>query len=321
MSFAVKNITIGGYKFALHGLSEDDPYFAGIGENAESEFYEICRGFVPEDSVCLDIGANIGLKTLFLSRHLSGGQVIAIEAAPKVGECLERNVAVNHARNVTVEHIAIGDRSGVTNFADTSAYGHISENGVEVAVTTMPALIERLGLSRVDFIKIDVEGFEFPILKNSIDTINQMESLVVLEFNSWCQIVYSNTSPREFIAWILDNFEFVFIVKRGGAGESLLERIGKDDSIRLLRQNIMEDGCVTDLMVTNSARRLDPSPQFLMRQLSAAVAARDAAIAECERVTAEREAAIAERNALLASTSWKVTEPLRRLATAFPRTR
>lgn len=319
MVFPKRVISLDGYRFTLHGLAESDPYFAGLNDNPDPEFLELCRQLVAEDAVCIDIGANIGVKSLFLSRHCPAGRVIAIEAAPTVADCLAMNIAANEATNVTIEQIAIGGCAGKGKFVQASAYGHLGDRGIDVEVTTLPALIDRLNLDRVDFVKIDVEGFELPILQSALDAFNRFETLVLLEMNAWCQIVYSNVNPREFAEWTLNHFSHVFRLRREGSADTLLDRIGKEDLLRLLRQNIMVDQCVTDLLVTNAPRRLIPSAASLIRQLDKAIAERDAALGERDAAVAERDAARKERDALVNSTSWRITQPLRQLAELLPR--
>jgi FkbM family methyltransferase len=314
---ASKNVIFGSYEFNLHGLSDDDPYFSGVDHDHDCEFLTLCEMLIREDYICLDVGANIGTKSLFLARHASAGCVVSIEAAPSVLECLALNVEENLIKNVIIKRCAIGDKSGHVFFKDDSAYGHVAEDGVAVPMATLPDIVNELGLNRVDFIKIDVEGLEFSILKNSIDLINEKKSLVLFELNSWCQMAYGSTSPKEFIAWVLEHFSYVYVLRRNKGDGLLLDRVGSGSGevLRILHQNLMDDGCVTDLLVTNAEWRLAPSPQFLLRkQLRAAMEERDQAVAERDQAVAERDQAVAELDRILASNSWSVTKPLREIS-------
>jgi FkbM family methyltransferase len=254
-----KHVNFGGYAFAVQGVSAEDGYFKTVDEGLDGEFYELCRLYVLPDFVCLDVGANIGVKSLFLARHCAQGEVIAIEAAPSVVECLRANCAANQVGNVRIEEVAIGENEGRVSFHEHSAWGYVSaERGnVQVPMTTIDALVGRLGLKRLDFLKVDVEGSEWPILRSSLELINRFESLVLVELNSWTQLALANSNPKDFIAWILASFSQVFIVqpsKRRGEGRPLLTRA--TDVLGLLHRNLVEDACVTDLLVTNAERRL-----------------------------------------------------------------
>ncbi len=251
-----KKVRLGRSEFTICGLDEDDPYFAGLCENYELEFQGFCRRFLPSNAYCIDIGANIGVKSLFLSRHAHRGRIIAVEAAPSVFECLQANVTANEAHNVECVQAAVGDKIGMVHFSERSAYGHISDEGIEVPMVTLHEIVRRFDLPRVDFIKIDVEGFEFPILKSSYDLINHYRSLVLFEFNSWCQIAFSDVNPKRFLTWIFDHFQYVQVLNPGGKGGGLTTEFHKEQLLQALHDNLLRNGCVTDFIVTNEARRL-----------------------------------------------------------------
>jgi FkbM family methyltransferase len=304
-----KDIVLGGHPFKFHGISADDGYFASITSNFESEFCSLCSRLLLPDYVCIDVGANIGIKSLFLSRHCSRGQVVAIEPAPTVIQCLEANIAANNATNIRVEKTALGDRKGSIRFLEASAWGHVSQNGSEVPITTLVEIIERLKLPRVDFIKIDVEGSEFSIMRSSLDLINRFECLVLVEFNSWTQLDVANVNPREFIEWILASFSHVFMLRRGSSAGDLLEPVTNGRA--LLYRNMVTDGCITDLLLTNAERRLVPSAAYLEEQLKTSTARYAELYAELGVARAERDAARAKCDTLRESASWRVTAPLR----------
>jgi len=315
MSFPFKDLSFSGMKFRVHGLSAEDRYFLMLHDNMESEFTRFCHSFIRPDYTCFDVGANIGLKSLIIGAQAHAGQVVAIEPGPTVGKVLDLNIRSNGATNVAIEKVAIGDRTGGTVcFHEDSAFGFVADTGVDVPMTTLAALAKARGLPRVDFVKIDVEGLEFQILKESIDFINSNETLVYFEFNAWAQMVNADVRPKEFARWILGNFEHVYLVKKFGEYGNLLSRIRRDDWYGILQQNCFSSTFVDDIVVTNAAWRFDTEEA----QRDAAVAERNQALAERDAALAMRESAIAERDAQLAqleairnSTSWKVTSGLR----------
>lgn len=63
----IKNVNFGGYVFQLQGVNAEDAYFKGVGDGFDNEFYELCRRYILPDFVCIDVGANIGTKSLFLA--------------------------------------------------------------------------------------------------------------------------------------------------------------------------------------------------------------------------------------------------------------
>jgi FkbM family methyltransferase len=254
---ANKSVLIGCQRFDISGLDENDPYFASIGDDFEPEFKRLCNDLICDDYVCADVGANLGIKTLLLAQRVPNGRVIAIEAAPAVAKLLEKNISLSDMKNITIVKTAIGDADGTTGFIDASAYGHISTNGrVEVPVQRLSTLVSDLSLNRLDFVKIDVEGYEFPILKNSMELLNKFKSVILLEFNSWCQIAWSDINPKEFSEWVLTKFSHVYAVLRNATDGSSLRRFRQGEALDLLHYNMVEDRLVTDLLVTNFEERL-----------------------------------------------------------------
>lgn len=354
--FPSKPVTFGGHSFLLHGINSEDGYWRAIDNDLDLEFLNLSRRLILPDYNCLDVGANIGTKSLFLSRHCHDGKVISIEAGPRVADCLAANVAANAAFNVSIERTAIGDHIGKARFVEISAWGHLQADGesqqntLEVPITTLDEIVARHDLSSVDFIKIDTEGAEFSILKSSLQLINRFESLVLVEFNAYALTALANVNPRGFVDWLLNNFTYVFAVNRGGTGD-LLRRYSKNEAIALLHRNLVEDRCVTDILITNAEGRLRPSLSWMEGQVSSLTLELARVSGELARISAERDQLTAERaqltaekaqlmgdtlelarvsgelarasadraeltaelEALVNSRSWRLTRPLRRL--------
>jgi FkbM family methyltransferase len=326
-----KTLSFSGRQFRIHGLAEDDIYFESLQDGMEPEFARFCETYIRPDYSCLDVGANIGLKSLLLAARASEGRVLAVEAGPKVGDVLQLNVSANRAANILVERAAVGDHDGVVRFSEDSAFGHISDAGAEVPVMTIESLSRKHHFQSIDFIKIDVEGFEFPILKNALDLINRNNTLLYFEFSLWAQIVNGHTNPKEFSKWILDNFSHVYLVNRD-FHRNLLDRISRDDWLGILQHNCFTTTFVDDLVATNAPWRLEQVGQHppaaagstapedrqfgdFSRRTSAAPKSPFTALRE---TVAQRDAAVAERDlaleqlaAIRNSTSWRLTAPLR----------
>jgi FkbM family methyltransferase len=309
----MKDVRIANKTYPVAGLSNSDLYFGAITDDFEPDFQEFCRRYIQDDYTCLDIGANIGMKSLMLSQFVPHGRVLAVEAAPTVGNILNLNVENSGERNITVSRCAISDTDGEVSFADNSAYGHITSEGTRVACKRVSTLLAEHGLSRLDFIKIDVEGFEYPILKDALEVINQHRSLVLFEFNSWCQLAYSNVAPLEFANWILESFSHVFMVRPGRPFGEDLQRVRPNEALTLLHTNLIEDRTLTDILVTNAPERLAPSLAYLQQQASEALFERDVLTVRLEEMQVYLVRLASERDALLSSTSWRISKPLRTL--------
>lgn len=127
-----------------------------------------------QGDVFVDVGANIGYFSLLASRLVGpDGKVIAIEASPNIFAMLSQNLTRNQTTNVQATNVAISDVHGTTKLFLASASnigqtGTVSRPGsrYECDVTTAP-LDAVLGIDagRVRFVKVDVEGAEWPVLQ------------------------------------------------------------------------------------------------------------------------------------------------------------
>jgi FkbM family methyltransferase len=145
-------------------------------ESAELSFVQ--RLLRPGMTV-LDLGAHHGLYSLLASRCVgSAGKVIAFEPSPRERERLNRHLNLNGARNVEVQTCALGPDSGVARLY-LVANGQDGCNSLRppavleptstmhVAVRRLDEELHRLGVSQVDFIKLDVEGAELGVLQGA----------------------------------------------------------------------------------------------------------------------------------------------------------
>jgi FkbM family methyltransferase len=118
----------------------------------------------------VDLGANIGLATLWLKRRFPDAQVLALEPDPQAYACLEANVRRNGLAGVELLKKAAWNANTVLHFVPDGADGGFATcqlNGKpaarSVAVEAI-AIQELLAERPVDFLKIDIEGAERQVL-------------------------------------------------------------------------------------------------------------------------------------------------------------
>ena len=122
----------------------------------------------------VDIGANVGLYSLFVASRTPDARILAIEPQPGILDRLRFNLAANPGVKVDVLPIALADREGTVELLlDTSDSGgtHIetatrSESGLSVSVPCRPLLsvLSDADVASIDVLKIDVEGAEDVVL-------------------------------------------------------------------------------------------------------------------------------------------------------------
>jgi FkbM family methyltransferase len=134
------------------------------------------------DWTVLDAGAHIGYYALQEARRVK--RVIAVEPIAENLEVLKHNIHINNITNVETMCIALGDTIGVAPF-NTNCHSNLchvafreSSDTVGIPMTTVDELFSS---EKVDYIRMDVEGFSFNILKGAEKTIKNNDIGMFIE--------------------------------------------------------------------------------------------------------------------------------------------
>jgi FkbM family methyltransferase len=137
------------------------------------EELDFLRTHTPQGGVFVDVGANVGTYALALARHVGArGKVIAIEPHPVTHARLKFNCEASGATQVRLVAAAAGPTDGellIATDGDNLGASHIvtgqpAGNAHRVAALRLQRILDEAGVSRVDALKIDVEGFEDRVL-------------------------------------------------------------------------------------------------------------------------------------------------------------
>ncbi len=160
-------------------------YHLGEHDWIASRFPEIA---VRDGDVVVDCGAHVGV---FVHEALSRGaaKVIAIDPDPTQVECLRRNFRKEIAEGrVLVVPEGVWSSEGTMKLYIGSEHSGLSsmvekvgDETLTVPVTTIDALVKRLGLKRVDFVKIDIEGAEREALQGASETLKKYRPRLLVD--------------------------------------------------------------------------------------------------------------------------------------------
>ncbi len=161
------------------------------------EFKEWCylQKVLRADMVFFDIGANQGEYSLFAAKRLTSGRVVAFEPVAKFYKLLERNIELNHFKNIQANQLGLSAEPGLLPvFMDSKEAGGTNEGLAslfkssersqqveEIRLETLDAMVEQLAIDRLDFMKIDVEGAELKVLHGGVNTLRQFRPQVMME--------------------------------------------------------------------------------------------------------------------------------------------
>ncbi|HTH59855.1 MAG TPA: FkbM family methyltransferase [Paraburkholderia sp.] len=334
-----RSIRIAGRRWPIFG---DDSYAEGMNDDFEPDLVALLAVMCDGGSHVLDVGANIGCTALALSEIVHNGKVVAVEPVPRTFAHLKKNVVATP--NITCLNFALGKETGFVQMqgsennlsgAFVSNEFHIGNAGhftVEVPVRTVDEAFSDFGLDKLDFIKIDVEGFELDVLEGAINTLLKYRPRVVLEMNHFCLNQFRRITLPEFRERLLKIFPYAYAID----GSEFLDLTDENEAYAIAYQHL------TNMRYANIAAGFDKSD--LLARLStlnrarllnmASDDARRSAVVE-QRVVADcnlteqlqqtvlllreelehakaRLAAVESRNkALLDSSSWRITKPIR----------
>ena len=159
------------------------------------ELYEpnVREVFKPErGQTVFDIGSNIGFYTLRASAQVgSTGRVVSIEANPDTFRILKTNVMANCCINTIAFCCAAGAEDGLSelyvpsNYAAGSTMVHNPNRSprprAKVPVRTIDSIVSMLGIKKVNWIKIDVEGAEIGVVAGGKSVLRNHKPKIIIE--------------------------------------------------------------------------------------------------------------------------------------------
>lgn len=172
------------------------------------EIIEFYNKIIFPGAVVIDVGANTALHSLLLA-NLAGpkGRIYAFECVPETLDKARRNIMLNQNSDkfapIELIPLALGSKEGITNiYLTESASGEDVDSGTGSfisgfhdpegrRVTEVPVKVVKLdnylgqlsGISRIDFIKCDIEGGEWEFFLGSRKTIEKFKPILLFEWN------------------------------------------------------------------------------------------------------------------------------------------
>jgi FkbM family methyltransferase len=203
-----------------HSVIGNMLFVSGAFEESEFRFFKEILTRIARP-VVFDVGANIGVHAIGWARACPRARIYAFEPSKATFELLRENVDRNNVGG-SVEMIAdaVSDYVGVGEFfrCEDDAYSSLRDTkrkrvmeSFPVTITTIDAFVDSRNLSKIDLIKIDVEGFEREALEGGERTLRNLRPHLFVEIFGGKN---SNPDPAgtvEFVrslgyeAWVLRN--------------------------------------------------------------------------------------------------------------------
>jgi FkbM family methyltransferase len=150
--------------------------------------YELLQSLIkslPKNFTAIDVGANIGTVVWQLAQK--AGRLYAFEPMPQLAAIINDSAAYNQFTKLHLYTKAAGSKAGFVQMVDNENSSVINstcdEIGVTIEVTTLD--MEFSDYDRIDFIKVDVEGFEWEVLQGAVDILKKHRPILLIELHTF----------------------------------------------------------------------------------------------------------------------------------------
>ncbi len=193
----------------------------------EKNVIDAMKKIVKPGFVAMDVGANIGTHTLIMAKAVGDtGKVFAFDPHLESAERLKENVNLNNFQNVEIAQIGLSNKKGtmtlfsysdeMADHGTASLYDlpNLQKTAVEVPISTIDTFVEEKKINRLDFVKIDTRGSDFPIILGARESIKKFQPFIIFEFNreNWS---HSGSKWEEAKVFFDENNYELYFVNQG----------------------------------------------------------------------------------------------------------
>ena len=184
-----------------------------------------CQHYIPKTGdIVIDVGAGIGDQSVFFYKKImKQGKLYNVEASPACFKKLDLLTNKNAYKNCFNHNIAISGRNGKIWMEEQDNYRISKINdqsqGVEICSYTLDNFIRENGISKINFLKVNIEGAEYEMIDGMQESIGIIENLAIS-----CHDFLSNGKDEKIKNKIVkflakNNFEIYY----GETGDKVLD--------------------------------------------------------------------------------------------------
>lgn len=217
-----------------------DPLFYG-NEYVETSDLEVLTMLVRSGDIIFDIGANTGLYSIV--SHIASKEIsiYAFEPNPINLKRLAKNIELNSISNISTLPFAVGNSneeisftvrednslsdtsSAIESFSKSTYRGELKWKNIKVAQVRIDDFVESHKITKIDMMKIDVEGYEIEVLKGAMQSILRWKPVILIES-------FLNDDKRAFLEEFVRNAGYtIYLILQEGVvrvGEKFESNVG-----------------------------------------------------------------------------------------------
>ncbi len=192
----------------------------------------------PPSPTILDVGANVGMFSLAYASMFKGAEIHCFEPVPFIYNYLSRNLEINpnlsgnmHAHNLGISNCVEQKQLSIpvphqherySDKLDIRLYSVLGQGEEKFDAQFMPIdlWVDQFQINNLDFIKIDVEGYEYSVLEGATETLFSFQPIVMFELNDMT-LALSNRNVDEYLHFAHNHGYQVFGLEYGFKSELL----------------------------------------------------------------------------------------------------
>ena len=191
-------------------------YFTGEYETGTLRFLQ---GFLKNKGVFLDIGANIGLYSLYISYYFPEIKILSFEPLNSAHAILSENIRLNEFKNIETFNFALGSKReslyiNENEYERGSSFITTEPTNEEISLFSLDEIYEDITSEKISAIKIDVEGFELEVLKGGENIIFKKNRPIIIIECSDLRNYYKAT--KDDIFELISDYEYVLYKSTSG---------------------------------------------------------------------------------------------------------
>ncbi len=183
---------------------------------------DIIKSMDTQDSVFVDVGANNGHHSLFMSKYAK--TVHAFEPYQRVLDIFDSMIEINNIENIIIHPIGLGEKEEIITYYEppdsnlgtgtfVNSYLSDGRSSEEFKITTGDSALYEYGINNIDIIKIDIEGYEKAALKGLNKTLQASRPFVFFEISIDPEVDSFFKSMEEIKEVFPERYGFINFVK------------------------------------------------------------------------------------------------------------
>lgn len=182
--------------------------------------YNSILNLITSSKIILDIGANIGTTSLYFANINSTAKIYAFEPHPDTFNRAVENISLNNFENIQLIKLGLGEAKESVKLYEVNEHNPgmnriIAENKnlpfKIIEIDSLDNIVLEYGIQHIDLIKLDVEGFEYSVLKGAKNTIAKWKPSLFIELDD--KNLRENNSSAKDLILLLNSYGYTNIYR------------------------------------------------------------------------------------------------------------